>query len=86
MEPFLLDAIVSMLTISIVPLAAVAIAGATAALVQAITQVQEASVSHLVRLCAFSCVAYLLGLHAFAELTLFLERACRAVELIGRSR
>lgn len=68
MHGLLVDALITMLCLSFIPMAAIAIGAGTVALIQTITQIQEQSFVHLARLCVMAALLAFGGHHAFAEL------------------
>ena len=68
------------LILSIVPILAVGLAGGAVAVIQAATQVQEASMVHLARLAAVAVVLFIFGSTGYGILE---ELFVRGVELSG---
>ena len=68
MNPLIADALMSALIISLIPMAAISLAAGTMALIQAVTQVQEQSMVHFVRIIALVLVLLWGGQAAFAQL------------------
>ena len=68
MNPLIADALMSSLIISLIPMAAISLAAGAMALLQAITQVQEQSMVHFVRIVALVLVLMWGGQAAFAQL------------------
>lgn len=62
------ESLVSALILSLIPMGAIAVVAGLAAMLQAITQVQEQSISHLARLVAISVVLVWGGQRAFGEI------------------
>lgn len=82
MDEVIAAALVAVVTLSGVPLMAIALGAGTASLLSACFQVQEASVIHLVRLAVFAVILLCLGQVAYGEVeALFI----RAMELLARS-
>lgn len=67
MDVVIEQAVSVMLVLSLVPLAAIALAGGVVSLVQAMLQVQEQSILHLVRVGVLAAAIFLGGGAAFAE-------------------
>lgn len=68
MRVMITEAIYLALVISLVPMLAISIGAGAAALLQAVTQVQEQSFVHFVRLVVMACVLVWGGEYAFARL------------------
>lgn len=68
MNPLIADALMSSLMISLIPMAAISLAAGAMALLQAITQVQEQSMVHFVRIVALVLVLMWGGQAAYAQL------------------
>lgn len=84
MEQVISSALVAVVLLSGVPLVAIALGAGTAALVAACFQVQEASITHLVRLGIFAAVVALLGHAAYHEIeALFLQSVAALVSVRG---
>jgi type III secretory pathway component EscS len=62
------ESLVSALILSLVPMGAIAVVAGLTAMLQAMTQVQEQSISHLARLVAISVVLVWGGQRAFGEI------------------
>jgi type III secretory pathway component EscS len=62
------ESLVSALMLSLIPMGAIAFVAGLTALLQAVTQVQEQSISHLARLVAISVVLVWGGQRAFGEI------------------
>lgn len=84
MQSFVLDGVMLVLFLSLIPMVCIAVAAGIVALIQAATQIQEQSVTHLVRLLAFGVVIAIAGDWAGGEVVAFFERAVKAVEAVGR--
>ncbi len=68
MRVIITEGIYLALVISLVPMLAISIGAGTAALLQAVTQVQEQSFVHFVRLVVMACVLVWGGEYAFTKL------------------
>lgn len=68
MNPLIADALMSALIISLIPMGAISLAAGAMALLQAVTQVQEQSLVHLVRIIALVLVLMWGGHAAYAQL------------------
>jgi type III secretion protein S len=79
-----LDALMLMVVLSAVPMAAVGAAAGLVGLVQAVTQVQEQSISHLARCIAFGAVVLAGGALAGAEVQALFVRVLEVISVIGR--
>lgn len=84
MQQLLLDGIMVVITLSVIPMGAVALVSGCIGLIQAATQIQEPSVTHLARLCVFFVVALVAGDWASSEIVSLFERSLKALEMIGR--
>ncbi len=84
MQQLLIDGIMVAVILSAVPMVVVALACGTVALVQAATQIQEQSVTHLVRICAFVAVVLVGGDWASSEVVSLFERSLRTLELLAK--
>lgn len=74
MNPIILDALSSILFISLVPMAAISVGAGAVALLQAITQVQEQSIVHFARIVVLATVLVWGGHEAYVQLeTLFIR-------------
>jgi type III secretory pathway component EscS len=73
------QALVVMMLFSIVPMAIIAISGSVVSLLQAVTQVQEQALVHLVRLVTLALLLVWFGEFAFREI----ERLFVAVVRVG---
>lgn len=73
------DAIVMMTILSVIPMGAIAFASGIIALIQAATQIQEQSVTHLVRLATFGAVAVVAGEWAGGSIVDLFERIVRVL-------
>jgi type III secretory pathway component EscS len=62
------ESLVSALILSLVPMGAIAVVAGLTAMLQAITQVQEQSISHFARIVAISLVLVWGGQRAFGEI------------------
>lgn len=62
------ESLVSALVLSLVPMGAIALIAGIAALLQAVTQVQEQSISHLARIAALVLVVLWGGQRGYGEL------------------
>lgn len=84
MQSLVIDAVMMMLILSAIPMVGVACAAGVVALVQAATQVQEQSLTHLVRLFAFVGIVLVVGRWAGGEIAMLFERALTILSLIER--
>ena len=82
MQSLVIDAVMMMLILSAIPMVGVACAAGVIALVQAATQVQEQSLTHLVRLLAFIGLVLVAGRWAGGEIVSLFERALTTLSLI----
>ncbi len=80
MHDLLNYSIQTILLMSVIPIAAVGLAGGVVALVQAATQVQEASIVHLARLLAMATVLFIFAGAGYQVLE---ELFVRGIELSG---
>lgn len=79
MQSFLLEAMEVMLILSSLPMLAIAISSALVSLLQAITQIQDSSITHLARLATLSGILLVAGDWAGTELISLLMRALQGV-------
>jgi len=79
-----LDALLLISVLSAIPMLAVGAAAGLVGLLQAVTQVQEQSLSHLARVVAFAAVAMAGGSLAGAEVQSLFLRVLEAVAVIGK--
>ena len=84
MRQLILDSIMVAVTLSAIPMVVIALAAGIVALIQTATQIQEQSVTHLVRLITFIAVVALMGDWAGSEVVSLFERSLRALESVGR--
>jgi type III secretory pathway component EscS len=79
MQAILVDGLLLALLLSLVPMAAIAFGAGLVALFQAVTQIQEQSLTHLVRLVVLAAVLAWGGYSAFGEVERLLVRSIVAV-------
>lgn len=84
MQQLIFDSLMIVLTLSCIPMVTIAISSGLVAIVQAATQIQEQSVTHLVRLLTFIGVVVVAGDWAGGEVVALFERSLRALALVGR--
>lgn len=84
MQSLVIDAVMMMLILSAIPMVGVACAAGIVALLQAATQVQEQSLTHLVRLLAFIGIVLVAGRWAGGEIVSLFERAVTMLSLVER--
>ncbi len=84
MNQLFIECVWLVLLISAVPVGCVSLACGVVAALQSATQIQEQSVVHLVRLCVFAGIAYLLGGLGIALLRELFVKTLVAIELVGR--
>ena len=82
MQSLVIDAVMMMLVLSAIPMVGVACAAGIVALLQAATQVQEQSVTHLVRLMAFIGIVLIAGRWAGGEIVSLFERVLAMLSLV----
>ena len=80
-----LDALMLIVVLSAIPMIAVGAAAGLVGLLQAITQVQEQSLSHLARCVAFGAVVVAGGALAGAEVQALFVRVLKAVAVLGKT-
>lgn len=84
MRQIALDSVMITVILSAIPMIAIALSAGLVALIQAATQIQEQSVTHLVRLVTFIAVVAVCGDWAGGEILSLFERSLRALESVGR--
>jgi type III secretory pathway component EscS len=84
MQSLALDSLVLIIYLAGIPMVAIALTTGCVAMVQAATQIQEQSVTHLVRLVTFIALAMVGADWAGSEVCALFERSLRAIEMIGR--
>ena len=84
MHSLVLDSLMIVIYLSGIPMVAIAFAAGSVALLQAVTQVQEQSVIHLVRLVTFIAFIIVAGDWAGGTVCDLFERSLRSIETIGR--
>lgn len=84
MQALVIDAVMVVLVLSAIPMLGVACAAGIVALLQAATQIQEQSVTHLARLLAFICIVLISGRWAGGEVVALFERALAMLSLLER--
>lgn len=82
MRGVIIDNITVALILSAIPMVCIAAIAGIAGLVQSITQVQEQSITHCVRLLAFSVIVALLGSWSGAQIGDLFERSIRIIAAI----
>ena len=84
MQQFIFDSLMIALVLSVIPMVSIAFASGFVALLQAATQIQEQSVTHLVRLIAFLGVVLLAGDWMGGEIASLFERSVKAIVSVGQ--
>jgi type III secretion protein S len=84
MQQLIFDSLMIALILSGLPMVGIALASGLVALVQAATQIQEQSVTHLVRLLTFIGVVFIAGDWAGGEIVALFERCVKALASVGR--
>jgi type III secretory pathway component EscS len=84
MQQLIFDSLMIALVLSCIPMVSIAIASGLVALVQAATQIQEQSVTHLVRIITFVGIVLVAGDWAGGEIVSLFERSVRALASVGR--
>lgn len=82
MQQFLVDAMLVAVILSAIPMTVIALSSGLVALIQAATQIQEQSVIHLVRLCAFVVFVMIAGDWASSEILSLFQRSVDAMEVV----
>jgi len=82
MQSLVIDSVMMMLVLSAIPMVGVACAAGLVALIQAATQVQEQSVTHLARLLAFIGIVIVAGRWAGGEIVSLFERALAMLSFV----
>ena len=84
MQSLILDSLILVTLFAGIPMVAIALTSGVVALMQAVTQIQEQSVSHLVKLLTFIALVLVGGDWVGGEVAALFERSLRAIEVIGR--
>jgi len=84
MQSFILDALVVMVILSCIPMVSIAIASTVVSWAQAITQIQDPSMNHLIRIVTMSGVVVWAGEWGGSEIMRLFLKALRGVEAVGR--
>ena len=84
MQNLIFDSLMIALILSGIPMVSIALASGLVALVQAATQIQEQSVTHLVRLITFIGVVFVAGDWMGGEIASLFERSVKAIASVGR--
>lgn len=84
MQSLIIDSLTMIIYLSGIPMVAIALATGCAAMLQAVTQIQEQSVIHLVRLVTFIAIILVAGDWAGEAVCDLFERSLRSIETIGR--
>lgn len=84
MYTLVLDSLMLVIYLSGIPMVAIAFAAGCMAMLQAVTQIQEQSVTHLVRLVTFIALVVVAGSWAGDSVCDLFERSLRSIETIGR--
>jgi type III secretory pathway component EscS len=84
MQNLIFDSLMIALVLSGIPMVSIALASGLVALVQAATQIQEQSVTHLVRLITFIGVVFVAGDWMGGEIASLFERSVKAIASVGR--
>lgn len=79
-----LDSLMLVIYLSGIPMVAIAFTAGCMATLQAVTQIQEQSVVHLVRLATFIALVVVAGSWAGDAVSDLFERSLRSIETIGR--
>lgn len=83
MRQFLIDGVFVVVVLSAIPMVSVALTSGVVALAQAATQIQEQSITQLVRIFTFVLVVLVAGDWASSEIVALFERSLRALELVA---
>ena len=75
MEDLLLEALTAVIVLSVVPMTAIAAGAGLVAVLQAITQVQEQSLTHLARLAVLAAIVIICGDQGYVLLEKIFYRA-----------
>ena len=84
MQSLVLDSLTMVIFLSGIPMVGIALATGCVAMLQAVTQIQEQSVIHLVRLVTFIALIIVAGDWAGEAVCDLFERSLRSIEAIGR--
>ena len=84
MQQLIFDSLMIAVVLSCIPMVSIAITSGLVALVQAATQIQEQSVTHLVRLITFVGVVLVAGDWAGGEIVALFQRSVEALAAVGR--
>lgn len=83
-DPYVREACLLVSLISGIPLAVSAACGLLVAIIQTSTQIQEQSITYVVKLCAVSICFFVLWRWASAELVRFLQQALDSLSSVAR--
>jgi type III secretory pathway component EscS len=84
MQSLVLDSVTLVILVAGIPMIGIALTSGVVALAQAVTQIQEQSVSHLVKFLTLITLVLVGGDWIGNEVTALFERSLRAIEMIGR--
>lgn len=83
MRSLILDSVILVTLVAGIPMVGIAFTSGVVALLQAVTQIQEQSVSHLVKFLTVLTLILIGGDWVGHEVAALFERSLRAIEMIG---
>lgn len=83
-EQIVTDAIILLLVFSLLPTSAIALLGGIVAVIQSAFQIQEGSISHLVKVIVLLGILWVAGVEAYYRLELLFQDAFSVVALISQ--
>lgn len=83
-DAYLRQACLMVIVISGVPLIAASVSGLAVSLLQAVTQIQEQSISYLVRFVSVGAVMAVLFSYFASEILLFTQQLLSSIAVLGR--
>jgi type III secretory pathway component EscS len=84
MQSLIFDSVILVTLVAGIPMIGIAFTSGVVALLQAVTQIQEQSVSHLVKFLTLLTLVFVGGDWVGNEVAALFERSLRAIEMIGR--
>jgi hypothetical protein len=84
MQSLIFDSVILVTLVAGIPMIGIALTSGIVAVLQAVTQIQEQSVSHLVKFLTLLTLVLVGGDWVGNEVAALFERSLRAIEMIGR--
>lgn len=84
MQSLIFDSVILVTLLAGIPMIGIALTSGIVAVLQAVTQIQEQSVSHLVKFLTLLTLVLVGGDWVGNEVAALFERSLRAIEMIGR--